>query len=64
VLAAGACAVLAGARSFTAIAEWVHDLPAGARLRLGLARSVPSESTIRRVLQNLDAEELDAVVST
>jgi hypothetical protein len=63
VLAVGVCAVLAGARTFTAIAEWAHDLPAGVRIRLGLGRVVPSESTIRRVLQAIDAEVLDAVVS-
>ena len=63
VLAVGVCAVLAGARTFTAIAEWAHDLPAGVRIRLGLGRTVPSESTIRRVLQAVDAEALDAVVS-
>ena len=27
VLAIGVCAVLAGARSYVAIAEWAHDLP-------------------------------------
>ena len=63
VLAIGACAVLTGARTFTAIAEWAHDLPAGVRLRLGFGRAVPSESTIRRVLQAIDADVLDAVVS-
>ena len=34
VLAVGVCAVLAGARTFTAIAEWAQDLPAGVRIRL------------------------------
>lgn len=64
VLAAGTCAVLAGATTFTAIAEWVHDLPAGVRFRLGFGRVVPSESTIHRVLQATDAVNLDTVVST
>ena len=63
VLAVGACAVLTGARMFTAIAEWAHDLPAGVRFRLGFGRAVPSESTIRQVLQAIDADVLDAVVS-
>lgn len=31
--------------------------------RLGLGRAVPSESTIRRTLQAVDAEALDSVVS-
>jgi predicted transposase YbfD/YdcC len=63
VLAIGVCAVLAGARTFTAIAEWAHDLPVGVRIRLGLRWKAPSESTIRRTLQTLDAEALDRAVS-
>jgi hypothetical protein len=63
VLAIGVCAVLGGARTYTAIAEWAHDLPVGVRVRLGLHRPVPSESTIRRVLQAVDAEALDRTVS-
>lgn len=63
VLAIGVCAVLAGARTFTAIAEWANDLPAGVRDRLGLGRGAPCESTIRRTLQAVDADALDAVLS-
>ncbi len=63
VLAAAVCAVLAGARSYVAIAEWAHDLPLSVRVRLGIGRWAPSESTIRRILQALDADELDRAVS-
>ncbi len=63
VLAAAVCAVLAGARSYAVIAEWAHDLPVSVRLRLGMGRVTPSESTFRRVLQRVDADELDTVVS-
>lgn len=63
VLAAAVCAVLAGARSYTVIAEWAHDLPVSARLRLGMGRRAPSESTFRRILQRIDADELDTAVS-
>lgn len=64
ILAVSVCAVLAGARSYVAIAEWARDLDPGVRVRLGLAlRRPPSESTIRRGLQAVDAEELDRVVS-
>ncbi len=63
VLAIGVCAVLAGARTFTGIAEWAHDLPVGVRVRLGLRRVAPSEPTIRRTLQGVDAEALDRAVS-
>jgi hypothetical protein len=63
VLAAAACAVLGGARSYVAIAEWARDLPVSVRLRLGMGRSTPSESTFRRILQSVDADELDTAVS-
>jgi len=63
VLAIGVGAVLGGARTYAAIAEWAHDLPVGVRVRLGLHRLAPSESTIRRTLQAVDAEHLDQAVS-
>ncbi len=49
VLAIGVCGVLAGARTFTAIAEWAQDLTGAVRTRLGLGRRpAPRESTTRR----------------
>jgi predicted transposase YbfD/YdcC len=63
VLAIGVCAVLAGARSYVAIAEWAHDLPVSVGLRLGTGRRAPSESTIRRVLQAVDLDALNVVLS-
>jgi len=57
------CAVLAGARSYVSIAEWTADLTPTVRARLKLGRRVPSESTIRRVLQRVDAQQLDQLVS-
>jgi predicted transposase YbfD/YdcC len=63
VLAVSVCAVLAGARSYVAIAEWALDLPVSARLRLGLGRRAPSESTLRRILQAVDLDALDAALS-
>jgi predicted transposase YbfD/YdcC len=59
VLALAVCAVLAGARSFTAIAEWAADADEETLARLGVTGAVPSESTIRRVLQRLDADAFD-----
>jgi predicted transposase YbfD/YdcC len=55
--------VLAGATSFTAVAEWARDLPPGVRRHLRLGRRPPCESTIRRILQRVDADKLDAAVS-
>ena len=62
VLGVAVCAVLAGARSYVAIAEWAHDLPAEVRRRLGIERNPPSESAIRRVLQAIDPYLLDTTV--
>jgi predicted transposase YbfD/YdcC len=63
ILAIVVGAVLGGARSYVAIAEWGHDLPVGVRVRLGLGRRPPSESTIRRTVQAVDAAALDRLVS-
>jgi hypothetical protein len=51
--------VLAGARSFTAIAEWAADADEQTLAGLGVTRAVPSESTFRRSLQRLDADAFD-----
>jgi hypothetical protein len=55
---------LTGARSYVAIAEWAHDLLISARLRLGIGRRTPSESTIRRILQSVDLGTLDVALSS
>jgi predicted transposase YbfD/YdcC len=60
ILGLALCAVLAGARSFTAIAEWAADADQGTRDALGITGAVPCESTFRRTLQTLDADALDA----
>jgi DDE_Tnp_1-associated/Transposase DDE domain len=59
ILGLAVCAVLAGARSFTAIAEWAADADADTLRALGVTGTVPSESTFRRVLQRLDADAFD-----
>ncbi|MCM3885210.1 ISAs1 family transposase [Frankia sp. R82] len=61
VLTLATCAVLAGARSFTAIAEWAADAGETVRDRLGIVR-VPDASTFRRVLARLDADALDTAL--
>ena len=68
ILAMAAAAVLTGARSFAAIAEWAADAPQPVRAALGARREapdhwvVPSEATIRRSLSRLDAEVLARVI--
>ncbi len=59
ILGLAVCAVLAGARSFTAIAEWAADADQATLDGLGVIGAVPCESTFRRVLQSLDADALD-----
>lgn len=63
VVAISVCAALGGARGFKAIAEWAKDLSRDTLRRLGSRRwTAPSEPTIRRVLQKLDADRLDAEI--
>jgi hypothetical protein len=59
ILGLALCAVVGGARSFTAIAEWAADADEQTLRVLGTGGSVPSESTFRRTLQRLDADALD-----
>jgi predicted transposase YbfD/YdcC len=62
ILAIALAATLTGARSFSAIAEWAADTPAGVRARLGVTKAAPAESTIRRCLQRLDPDRLDRLI--
>ena len=59
ILGLALCAVVAGARSFTAIAEWAADADEQTLRILGVTGAVPSESTFRRILQRLDADAFD-----
>ena len=71
ILVLAAAAVLAGARSITAIAEWAADAPQPVRAALGTRRdpltgrwvwAVPTETTIRRTLGRVDPEVLAAAI--
>jgi hypothetical protein len=63
VVGISVCAALAGARGFQAVADWAKDLSREMLRRFGSFRpDAPSEPTIRRVLQHLDAEALDAKI--
>lgn len=66
LVAAAAAGVLAGARSLTAITEWISDVPAWACRVLGFPTdplsgtvSVPHPHTLRRLLVQLDGDALD-----
>jgi len=62
VLTLAQTAVLAGARTLLATAEWTHDAARDTLSRIGISpdQALPSESTIRRTLARLDADDLDA----
>jgi predicted transposase YbfD/YdcC len=68
ILGLAAAAVLAGARSIAAIAEWAADAPQPIRAALGARHhapghwSVPAEATIRRTLSRLDADILASTI--
>jgi hypothetical protein len=64
-------ATISGARSFRSVADYVADLPPEALSRLGARRHpvtgrpvAPSESTIRRTVKDIDADEADTIVGT
>jgi len=69
VLATAVAAVLTGARSATAVAEWAADAPQQVLAGLGVFRDpltgvyrAPNESTFRRILAGVDADALDEAV--
>ena len=60
VLATAICAVMAGARSFAAMAEWAAEQPRETLKRLGSRRGKPpSDRTYRRVFREIDVAALD-----
>lgn len=69
ILMIAAAAMCAGCRSFTAIGEWAADAPqqilARLKARLDPRRGryvAPDEATLRRALQRVDAEAVDAAI--
>lgn len=72
VLVLACCAVLAQHSSYVAIAEWVADSGHGVLAALGWSdvtsrrrrRGLPCESTIRRLLNSIDAPALEAALGS
>ena len=71
LLMASVAAALAGARSFTAIGEWIADAPPPVLAALGIRRDPltgrfepPDEATICRVLEAVDAHALDSAAGS
>jgi predicted transposase YbfD/YdcC len=63
LLAVAVCAVLAGASSFAAITDWLHDLDEQMQARLGFTRGIPAGTTVWRLLTRLDPCLLTAVLA-
>ncbi|MEX5637960.1 ISAs1 family transposase [Parafrankia sp. FMc2] len=63
VLALWFAGVLAGQQTFAAVWEWAVDLPAELLAGFGLSRGVPSERTIRRLVEGCDPTALDQALS-
>ena len=64
LLSVAVCAVMAGASSVTAIADWLHDLDDIARARLGFLGKVPATTTMWRLLIRLDADLLSTILAS
>ncbi|HEU4647210.1 MAG TPA: ISAs1 family transposase [Burkholderiales bacterium] len=70
ILAVAICAVLGGARSYVAMGQWAQRCSQNLLKRLGCRREArsgryvaPSEPTIRRRLQDIDAQQVDRALS-
>lgn len=69
VLALVACAVLAGSTLLLAVGEWITDAPPRVLEHVGVRldplfpkRSLPVETTVRRLLSRIDGDALDLAV--
>lgn len=71
ILGLAAAAVLAGSRGFTAIGEWAGEASSQVWAAFGVRRdpltrryAPPDEATIRRVVEDVDADALDAAIGS
>jgi len=64
ILAIAVCAMLSGAKSYQAIADWAEKLTANERKKFFVRKEEPpSESTFRKTLQKIDSIEFDEKVA-
>jgi hypothetical protein len=64
LLAMSACAMLSGAKSFLAIADWAAKLtPAEMKKFRNRRATRPSEPTFRRLLKSINAQEFDDAIN-
>lgn len=71
IVSAAAASVLAGARSLTAVTEWIADAPRWVLTTLGFridpfskSVTVPHPTTVMRLLSRLDGDAFDATISS
>lgn len=62
MLAATLCAILCGARGYSAIAQWIHAQPKEFWWMLGFTRRPPAANTFRDLLMALAPEVLEEVL--
>lgn len=62
MLAAVACAMLQGSRSYSAISEWIHDQPPSLWHRLGFMRTPPKLGAFRKLLMAIPAGEFEHAI--
>jgi DDE_Tnp_1-associated len=63
ILALSCCAIMCGARSYSAIGQWGHDHDISLMHRLGFTRRPPKSGGIRKVLMALDPATLEAALT-
>src|SRR3954453_14540447 len=62
MLATAVCAVMAGACTFAAMADWVRDLDPPGWTKLGFTDGLPVPTTLWRLLVRIDDTALSAVL--
>lgn len=62
MLAATVCAILSGARGYSAISEWIHAQPKQVWWMLGFYRRPPTTGTFRNLLMAIDSAALEQVL--
>jgi len=62
MLAAVVCAMLCGARGYSAIVQWLHALPVPWWHRLGFTRRPPKDHAFRDLLATVSPEAFEATV--
>ena len=62
MLAAVVCAMLCGARGYSAIVQWLHALPVPWWHRLGFTRRPPKDHAFRDLLATISPEAFEAAV--